>query len=157
MAESPNITLVQGEKGGVTCYWGTFYHSTLRYILPEGAAAYTMGADHRLYRLGADGRVIPAGVAVVIIAEKNSITQGKITLTKSDDSAVVAVNGGGNILLGNNAATAVTAGKVTVGGQQKIPYVLSAVGGNVDFYPLSSSFDGSIPHNKAYYVVDATQ
>ena len=157
VAESPNITLVQGEKGGVTCYWGTFYHSTLRYILPEGAAAYTMGADHRLYRLGADGRVIPAGVAVVIIAEKNSITQGKITLTKSDDSAVVAVNGGGNILLGNNAATAVTAGKVTVGGQQKIPYVLSAVGGNVDFYPLSSSFDGSIPHNKAYYVVDATQ
>ena len=157
IAESPDITLVQGEKGGVTCYWGTFYHSTLRYTLPEGAAAYTMGADHRLYRLGADGRVIPAGVAVVIIAEKNSITQGKITLTKSDDSAVVAVNGGGNILLGNNAATAVTAGKVTVGGQQKIPYVLSAVGGNVDFYPLSSSFDGSIPHNKAYYVVDATQ
>ena len=152
IAESPNITLVQGEKGGVTCYWGTFYHGTLRYTLPEGAAAYTMGADHRLYRLGADGRVIPAGVAVVIIAENNSIV-----LSKNNETSEIAIHGSGNILLGNDAATAVTAGKVTVGGQQKTPYLLSVKNNIVDFYPLSSDYNGSIPHNKAYYVVDATQ
>ena len=50
-------------------YWATYYNGSLRYTLPEGATAYTMGTDHQLYRLGNDGRTIPANTAVVIIAD----------------------------------------------------------------------------------------
>ncbi|MBR6465992.1 MAG: InlB B-repeat-containing protein [Bacteroidales bacterium] len=144
---SVDLTLVQGEKDGVTCYWGTFYYGVQRYTLPEGAVAYTMGADHKLYRLGTDGSVIPAGVAVVIIAEKS-----EITLTKSDETSVIDIHGEGNILRGSGVATTVNNGKITEGGQQKTPYVLSVKNGTVDFYPLSSDFNGSIPANKAYYL-----
>ena len=152
IAESPNITLVQGEKGGVTCYWGTFY-SIQRYTLPDGAAAYTMGPDHKLYRLGTDGSVIPAGVAVVIIAEESALTQpNSISLTKSNDTSEVSIHGGSNILRGSDCAIEVTEGKITVGGRQKTPYVLSVKNNTVDFYPLSSSFTGSIPAHKAYYL-----
>ena len=156
IAESPNITLVQGEKGGVTCYWGTFY-SIQRYTLPDGAAAYTMSSDHKLYRLGADGSVIPAGVAVVIIAEESALTQpNSISLTKSNDTSEVSIHGGSNILRGSDGAIEVTAGKITVGGRQKTPYVLSVKNNTVDFYPLSSDYYSSIPAHKAYYTVETT-
>ena len=151
-AESPNITLVQGTKDGVSCYWGTFY-SIQRYTIPEGAAAYTMGSDYKLYRLGTDGGVIPAGVAVVIISKTAGNTPTMtITLDKSDDTSEVTVNGGGNILRGSDGVIEVTDGKVTVGDQQKTPYVLSVKNGTVDFYPLSSDFNSSIPAHKAYYI-----
>ena len=149
---SVDLTLVQGEKDGVTCYWGTFY-SIQRYTLPDGAAAYTMGADHKLYRLGTDGSVIPAGVAVVIIAEESGTTNTKtIALTKSDETSEIVVHGGGNTLCGSEIKVSVSYGKITVGGQQKTPYVLSVKNGIVDFYPLSSDFNDSIPANKAYYL-----
>ena len=148
---SVDLTLVQGEKDGVTCYWGTFYYGVQRYTLPEGAAAYTMNADKNLYRLGSDGSVIPAGVAVVIIAEKSDIT-----LTKSDETSEIAIHGGGNILRGSDSNIGALGGKITVGGQQKTPCVLGKVGETVSFYPLSSSFNEDIPANKAYYVIEDT-
>ena len=149
---SVDLTLVQGEKDGVTCYWGTFYYGVQRYTLPEGAAAYTMNADKNLYRLGSDGSVIPAGVAVVIIAEKSDIT-----LTKSDETSEIAIHGGGNILRGSDSNIGAPGGIITVGGQQKTPCVLGKVGETVSFYPLSSSFNEEIPANKAYYVIEDTQ
>ena len=134
------LTLVQGTKNGVTAWWGTYYHSALRFTLPEGATAYTMDSDHHLYRLGTDGRTIPAGVAVIIISDKPSIT---LTLDSST-SAVTDNAPNGNILRGGPAT--LTDGKV----DSKTPYVLGLVGepAVLGFY----RFDGdAIPANKAYY------
>ena len=153
---SVDLTLVRGEKDGVTCYWGTFY-SVHRYTLPEGAAAYTMNAEKNLYRLGTDGSVIPAGVAVVIIAEESGTTNTKtIALTKSDETSEIVVHGGGNILCGSEIEVDVYSGKITVGGQQKTPYVLSVKNNTVDFYPLKDNYSVSIPAHRAYYTVDTT-
>ena len=153
IAESPDVTLAQGTKDGVTCYWGTFYHSAQRYTLPEGAAAYTMGSDYKLYRLGTDGSVIPAGMAAVIISQTAGNTSTMtINLTKSDDTSVIDIHSEGNILRGSDAATTVNSGKVVVGEDSKTAYVLSVKNNTIDFYPLSSSFTGSIPANKAYYL-----
>ena len=156
--DSPEITLVQGTKDGVTCYWGTFFNSAQRYTLPEGAAAYTMNAYKNLYRLGTDGRTIPAGVAVVIIAEKSALSQtNSISLTKSNDTSEIAINGGGNILRGGDLAAIVTQSVITVDGQQKTPYVLSVKNGKADFYIYHSLGSTTIPTNKAYYVLEDTQ
>ena len=138
---APSLTLAQGTWDGVTAWWGTFYHRTLRYTLPEGAAAFTMDADHHLYRLGTDGRTIPAGTAVVIISDKQNIT---LTL----DSGISPISDhapNGNILRGGPAT--LTDGKV----DGKTPYVLGLVGepAVLGFY----RFDGdAIPANKAYYL-----
>ena len=132
------LTLVQGTKDGITAWWGTYYHSALRYTLPEGAAAYTMDKDHHLYRLGTDGRTIPAGVAVVIISNKQDIT-----LTLDTGSATVADHSGGNILRGGPAT--LTDGKV----DGKTPYVLGVVEDVLGFYRYDGS---SIPAQKAYLV-----
>ena len=122
-------------------YWATYYNSSLRYTLPEGATAYTMGTDHQLYRLGTDGRTIPANQAVVIISDKQNIT---LTLS-TDNSAITDHAPGGNQLLGSNSAVTVTAGKV----DGKTPHVLGIVGSTIGFYPYTGA---SIPANKAYYV-----
>lgn len=122
-------------------YWATYYNSSLRYTLPEGATAYTMGTDHQLYRLGTDGRTIPAGQAVVIISDKQNIT---LTLS-TDNSAITDHAPGGNQLLGSNSAVTVTAGKV----DGKTPHVLGIVGSTIGFYPYTGA---SFPANKAYYV-----
>ena len=122
-------------------YWATFYHRTLRFTLPEGAQAFTMDSGHHLYRLGDDGRTIPAGTAVVIISDKQNIT---LTL----DSGISPVSDhapNGNILRGGPAT--LTDGKV----DSKTPYVLGLVGepAVLGFY----RFDGdAIPANKAYYL-----
>ena len=156
--DSPEITLVQGTKDGVTCYWGTFFNSAQRYTLPEGAAAYTMNADKHLYRLGTDGRTIPAGVAVVIIAEKSALSQtNTISLTKSNDTSEITINGGGNILRGGDPSAIINQDKITLNGQQKTPYVLSVKSGTADFYKLFFPFNATIPANKAYYVIEDTQ
>ena len=155
---SPDITLVLGNKDGVTCYWGTFYHSVQRYTLPEGTAAYTMGPDHRLYRLGVDGRVIPAGVAVVIIAEESGTAQTKtISLTKSDETSEIAIHGESNILCGRDAPAHISWGKIEIDGMYYKTYVLSVKNNNIDFYPLSDNCIGEIPANKAFYIEDDTQ
>ena len=138
---SVELTLVQGTKDGITAYWGTFY-GIQRYTLPEGAAAYTMDAEHHLYRLGTDGRTIPAGVAVVIISDKESIT-----LELSSGGSTVTINGGSNILQGSNSA-------VPVSGLSGTPYVLSKdANGAIGFRQyVGSGSKPAIPAQKAYYV-----
>lgn len=97
-----SFVLVQGTKDGVGAYWGTFYDSATNFTLPAGAMAYTLGSDYHLYRLGDDGRTIPKGTAVVIIA-----TAPDVTLTPAGTNRLnnITVHGGKNILVGNDVAT----------------------------------------------------
>ena len=116
-------------------YWATFYHSVARYTLPEGAAAYTMDANHHLYRLGTDGRTIRENTAVVIISDK-----ADITLTRVSGDSEITINGGGNILRGSDSA--IPAGESA--------YVLSVDdSGSIGFRRYTGD---SIPANKAYYI-----
>ena len=114
-------------------YWATFYHKTLRFTLPEGAAAYTMDKDFQLYRLGDDGRTIPANTAVVIISDS-----GNITLTNSNDATAVTDHAPeGNVLEGVNTPTIVS----------DTFFMLGIDGGKLGFY----SYGGDIlPANKAF-------
>lgn len=131
------IALTRGVKDGVSGYWGTFYNLQ-RYVLPEGAAAYTMDSEHHLYRLGADGRVIPARVPVVIIADKAALT-----LDKSDDTSAVADNApGGNILQGCSAGIQISDFSGPI-------FVLGIADGDLVFFRLTGT--GYIPAGKAYY------
>jgi hypothetical protein len=134
VAPSPDLTLVQGTKDGVTAYWGTFYDSGSGYTLPAGAAAYTMDADYHLYRLGADGSVIPKGTAVVIMAD-----QATISLTTSDDAQATDNAPGGNILVGRDVATEI----------DRVCALSVSASGAVGFYPLSGI---ALPAHKAGYV-----
>ncbi|MBQ9185526.1 MAG: chitobiase/beta-hexosaminidase C-terminal domain-containing protein [Bacteroidales bacterium] len=119
-------------------YWATFYNGTAQYALPEGALAFTMNSDKELYRLGTDGKLIPANTAVVIISDSAAIT---LTLKNAGKASV---NGSTNILVGSNEA-------VTVSGISGTPYVLGVVGGKLGFYKYTGS---SIPATKAYYIVN---
>ena len=114
-------------------YWSTFYHGSNRYTLPEGAMAYTMNSSKNLYRLGTDGRTIPAGTAVVIISDK-----AEFFLTKSDDTTPVAINGGDNILQGYDTEH-----------DSFYYHCLRVVNNTIGFYRLRTTF---IPAHKAYYV-----
>ena len=140
---SVNLTLAQGTIDGVTAWWGTYFGNQ-RYTLPEGATAYTMDKDHQLFRLGDDGRTIPAEVAVVVICDHApEIVDGKPRITLTPDSGnspvVDHAPNGGNILRGSNSAT-------TVSGT---PYVLGVVDGKLGFYEYTG---GLVPAHKAYYV-----
>ncbi|MCR5828063.1 MAG: hypothetical protein K6G53_06570 [Bacteroidales bacterium] len=120
-----------------TKYVGSFYSGTLHYQLPEGALAYTVGLDGTqvvFYRIGEDSRVIPAGTAVIIVADA-----AEVTLTKLDSTEVTAH--AGNILVGSDTEIAQPAGNV---------YVLGIVESTLGFYKYTGSV---IPAGKAYYVV----
>ena len=137
----PTINITATESDGR--FWVTFYNAEAQYVLPEGAQAFTMNADKELYRIGKDGRVIPENTAVIIIADKASLT-----LTQKNagdgtihDDALSPVN----ILRGSSSAVATS--NITSG----TPYVLGIVGGKLGFYEYTGS---SIPANKAYYVVE---
>ena len=120
-------------------YWSTFCHGLLRYALPEGATAYTMDREKHLYRLGDDGRVIPAGVAVVIMADKENLT-----LSYDSSTSEIAIHGNENILNGSH-------NEVTVSGLSGTPHVLGIVNDIFGFHPFTGN---EIPANKAYYVVE---
>ena len=131
---------VLGEEKYVT----TFFNSALNYQLPEGALAYTAGLDGTqvvFYRIGEDSNVIPAGTAVVIVANAASIT-----LTKTTDPGI-SIASAKNILTGADLATEVTAGKV----DGKTPYVLGIAGepAALGFYKFTGDH---IPGGKAYYL-----
>ena len=148
-APSMNLTLVQGTKDGVSAYWGTFY-GVQRYTLPEGAAAFTMDSTKHLYRLGTDGRTIPANTAVVIIADSQNIT-----LSKDDDDTTITDHApGGNILYGG-PVTPDSEHKVPVLGSDPevkgFPYVLSVDSNAVIGFRQYVGTD-AIPADKAYYV-----
>lgn len=129
------LNLTQGTKDGVSAYWGTYYNGTTNHTLSEGAAAYTLGTDYKLYRLGTNGRTIPKGTAVVIIAtsgDASLIPAGTGNLSITDHAP------GGNILVGNDADTDYAA-----------IYVLSVnSSGEVGFCKLSI---GDLPAHKAGY------
>ena len=153
---SPNggtpITLVQGTKDGVTAWWGTFCNSTYNFVLSEGAAAYTMGSDYKLYRLGTDGRTIPMNTAVVIIATKATPVSPATSPATATIQCYRVCNGtmtvtdhapGGNILQGSNDPVPVAS--ITSG----TPHVLGIADSVFGFHPFTGE---SIPANKAYYV-----
>lgn len=128
------LTLTAGDGG----YWGTFYNGGAMYVLPEGAQAFTMNADKKLFRLGGSndkGRYIPAGTAVVIISDVSAVT-----LTKGNYAEEITVNGDENILQGDDFP-------VEVDGNQ---YVLGKKNGVVGFYKFLGA---DIPANKAFYVI----
>lgn len=132
------VTLVQGAKDNVSAWWGSFFDSTSNYKL-EGGSAYTLGTDYKLYRLGTDGKTIPAGVAVVIIATSANVSlipAGKGPVSVTDNAT------GGNRLRGSDSA-------VPVSGLSGIPYVLSLKSGAIGFRMFNGD---SIPAGKAYYV-----
>ena len=162
-SRAENLTLVQGTKDGVTAWWGTFYDSNNHIVLSEGAAAYTMDASHHLYRLGVDGRTVPKGTAVVIIATEatpvfpaTSPATATIPIYKITTSTMTVTDHapGGNILQGSGSddPVDVASGKVTVDGEQKTPCVLGIVNGAVGFHPVANNYNGVIPANKAYYL-----
>lgn len=134
-----SITIAGHQHDGF--YWTTFYHSTFRYTLPEGAAAYTMGSDRHLYRLGVDGRTIPKNTAVVIIADCADIT----LMRDGGNAPVVDHAPGSNQLRGSNYPIAVSSLFGT-------PLVLSLSGtpATMGFRPYTGT---SIPAGKAYYIV----
>ena len=129
-----NLTLAQGTKDGITAYWGTFYDTESGYSLPAGASAYTMDAEYHLYRLGADGSVIPKATAVVIIADK-----ADIFLNVLDDASATDNAPGGNILVGQDVDAVING----------ICVLSKNASGAVGFYPLSGS---ALPAHKAGYV-----
>ena len=124
-----SVTAHEAAFAGQTRYWATFYHPSYNYRLPAGALAFIMKSDKALYLIG-DGSVIPAGCAVVIMAESADLT---LTLTGSG-----ATPESGNILRGTPSATAAPAGA----------HVMSKVDSAFGFF----TFTGTIPANKAYYV-----
>ena len=140
------ITLVQGTKDGVTACWGTFCIAS-NSVLSEGATAYTMGSDFKLYRLGVDGRTIPKNTAVVIIATEATIQM--YSIGNSSNLTVIDHAPGGNILQGNCNNTA-----EDISGLSGTPYVLSKdTNGTIGFRQYTGT---EIPAHKAYYVVQPT-
>ncbi len=129
--ESNTISLSaqQANFAGQTHYWTTFYHSSNSYTLPSGARAFYMGSDHALNLIG-DGSVIPAGCAVVIMADSASL---EITCPSNSAPSVT-----GNILRGTSSAIQAPSGA----------HVMSQVGETFGFFEYS----GEIPAGKAYYV-----
>ena len=145
LVAAPPINVTGHFSDGV--YWSTFRHGILRYALPEGAAAYTMDSEKHLYRLGDDGRVIPAGVAVVIIADKENITltydSGTADITDHAPDPDHNALTGGNILKGSSST-------VMVSDLFGTPYMLGVVDDVFGFHPYNGI---GIPANKAYYII----
>lgn len=111
-------------------YWTTFYKSNQSYKLENGVQAFTMHSDNKLYLLGENGRVIPEGTAVIIIADKASITLTECTSSISDND---------NILVGSDTGVDVPDGMVC--------YVLGIENSAMGFYRYSGT---STPAEKAY-------
>jgi hypothetical protein len=127
-------------------YWATYYNENVSFTLPQGAQAFTMGTDYKLYRLGDDGRTIPAGEAVVIISDV-----ADIELVSTGDGSGIAVHGpeSKNILHGSDSAVVLTEGKVTVDNAQKTPYVLGDANSVFGFHRYTGAF---LPAHRAWYV-----
>ena len=125
-------------QAGNNHYWTTFYSSSAGHWVGEGAQAFTMDSNHKLYRLGTDGRTIPAKTAVIIISDTDSIE-----LTATYNKLTADIHGNKNILTGSNY-------KVTVSKLKGTPYVMGCVNGEVGFYEFNGS---EIPAQKAYYII----
>ena len=145
------ITLPEAVEATVmdeTKYVTTFYDKDRSWKLPEGTLAYQVSEDLVFYRIGSESNIIPAGMAVVIVADKTAADTDShktihMTLTSTTDLHYNPVN----ILLGSDSAVAVSDGKI----DGKSVYVLGIVGGKLNFYPFSGS---EIPAGKAYYLAE---
>ena len=129
-----NAATLFGESKYVT----SFYSGTKVHQLPESAKAYTMNLDGGkvvFHQIGDDGRVIPHGTAVVIVASESSVN---LRILNSTDITAHP----GNILRGSDTA---------IDKPAKTVYVLGIVGETLGFYTFTGS---TIPAGKAYYVVE---
>ena len=79
------------------------------------------------------GNIIPAGTAVIIVADSPTVT-----LTQLDPTDVTAR--AGNLLSGSDSDYTIQSGTA---------YVLGVAGGVLGFYPLTGN---TVPAGKAYYV-----
>ena len=132
------LSLTSATILGESKYVTTFYHGTLAYQLPAGALAYTAGKDSDkvvFYRIGSDSKVIPAGTAVIIVADSSD----DIILTKLDSTDVTVTS---NLLHGSDTDYTVQSGTA---------YVLGVSGGVLGFYPVTGN---TVPAGKAYYIVN---
>ena len=151
ITDVPLPVAVEATVMGETKYVTTFYSGSKSWRLPSGALAYTVTRqddDLVFYRLGDESNIIPAGRAVVIVADKaaNDTEPTKvINLTITDPVTVPLLYE--NLLTGSDTPVAVSGGKI--GG--KTVYVLGIVGGKLDFYPFSGSV---IQAGKAYYLAE---
>ena len=128
---------------GETKYVASFYNSSLIYQVPAGALAYTagkVGDKVVFYRIGTNSNVIPAGTAVIIIAESSAVSNGTLTLQRLASTDVSVAS---NLLTGSDTEIAKPSGTVYVMGKDN--------GGLLGFYPLTGY---TIPAGKAYYVVN---
>ena len=143
--DDDEISLAQGTKDGVSAWWGTYYNSSTNYRLSEGAAAYTMDSNHRLYRLGEDGRIIPKNTAVVIIATE--VSTASITPCGTGDLNITDHAPGGNILRGSDELIAVSeiAGSPCCFG-------FDSATSTVGFFSCSDNAVNTISARTAYYL-----
>lgn len=130
-----SITLNATFNGGH--YWTTYYNAAASFDLSDGAKAYTVDSNKHLRLLG-DGTILPAGTAVIIISDTESIT-----IEKRNQSSEVTVRGT-NILEGSTYPVA----KSVLSGT---PYVLGIKNGILNFYQFTGDI---IPAMKAYYTVN---
>ena len=131
-----DISLTAATVFGESKFVATFYNGTQDYSLGENAKAYTMSLDGGnviFHQIGDDGRVIPHGIAVVIVSSESGATLFGL------NSTTVAPHDG-NILQGTDTAISKPAGTV---------YVLGIVGESLGFYKFTGS---TIPAGKAYYL-----
>ena len=141
------LTAHYANWGNMQYYWTTFYHPIWNYKLPAGAQAFILKSDKALYRVG-DGTIVPAGCAVVIMADRSSITSdstfpqtGTLILTATTDAAPTV---SGNILLGTSVETS----RSNLA-QGSLIYVFGKDSFGVGFFGFTGSM---VPANKAYYV-----
>ena len=129
-----SITAHPANFNGVTKYWATFYHNSIRiiYRLPEGSQAFYMKSDNVLYLLG-NGDLIPAECAVIIMSDTDKIGLYRLNSNELENSPDQPDD---NKLRGTNSPKNVSD-----------VYVLSEVEGVFGFY----KFTGEIPAHKAYY------
>ncbi len=143
-AASLEVAVAPATVLGRAKYVTSFFDGSTAYQLPEVAAAYTAGLDGGrvvFYRIGEKSDVIPAGTAVIVVADAAAVSESKISLTRLVASDVTARSG--NILQGTDTAIARPAGTV---------YVLGVDGsGAMTFLQFTGS---QIPEGKAYYVAE---
>ena len=130
-----SITAHAATFAGQTHYWTTFFDGACSYRLPAGAQAFTMKEDKALYRVG-DGSIIPAGIAVVIMADMETIT-----LTATNETATPET---GNILEGVSTFKATK----DINTKKKF-YVLGVYNGHFGFHQFTGTV---VPAYKAYYL-----
>ena len=117
-------------------YWTAFYTAYQSFKLAAGVLAFTMDETGALFVVG-NGNIVPAGCAVVLMAEPSVVKKGMITLRPTGENATPAA---GNVLKGSDAEETVSSGTA---------YVLGVNDkGEIGFYLAGTE----VPANKAYIV-----